>query len=138
MAVWSFRMNKPKASSQGVARRMSLVRTSRTKPEEQIAKELRRRQLQYTRNSASLPGRPDFVLSELGVVVFVHGCFWHGCKRHRSVPKSNERWWIEKLENTKRRDRRNARKLQRLGWRVFQVWEHEDPRLAIEKRLKRL
>jgi len=35
-----------------------------------------------------LPGKPDFVFRAEKVVVFVDGCFWHGCPRHGRMPAS--------------------------------------------------
>jgi DNA mismatch endonuclease (patch repair protein) len=59
------------------------------------------------------------------MVVLVHGCFWH---RHSScrfayTPKSNVAFWTQKFAGNVARDRRTARALQALGWRVVTVWE---------------
>jgi DNA mismatch endonuclease (patch repair protein) len=78
-------------------------------------------------NVVHLPGRPDLVLPRRGVVVFVHGCFWHGCPRHFTEPVHNRLWWREKIAANRRRDRRKEESLRRLGWSVVNVWEHEDP-----------
>jgi G:T-mismatch repair DNA endonuclease (very short patch repair protein) len=72
----------------------------------------------------NLPGRPDIVLLKYGVAVFVHGCFWHGhsCPRGRQ-PTSNRTFWVPKLEANIARDERSRAALQKLGWRVFVIWE---------------
>lgn len=59
------------------------------------------------------------------VVVFVDGCFWHGCPEHATAPKHNATWWREKLAANVERDRRNTTALRELGWTVVRVWEHE-------------
>jgi DNA mismatch endonuclease (patch repair protein) len=59
------------------------------------------------------------------VVVFVDGCFWHGCPLHATSPRNNAEWWREKLDANIKRDRRNDRAFAALGWTVVRVWEHE-------------
>jgi DNA mismatch endonuclease, patch repair protein len=76
------------------------------------------------RRGSKLPGKPDFVFPKLKVAVFVDGCFWHGCPRHATWPK------------TKARDRRVNRELRKRGWRVIRIWEHELRRNG-ENRLRR-
>ena len=46
--------------------------------------------------------RSDIVLTSDRVVVYVDGCFWHGCPEHGTVPKQNRQWWIDKLEANRR------------------------------------
>jgi len=107
---------------------MQSVRRERTAPEENIALLLDKDGFAYRRNVEELPGKPDFVLDGANVVVFVHGCFWHGherCHKGRSRPKSNRRYWQDKLARNRRRDRRVARQLYRLGFSVFVIWECE-------------
>jgi DNA mismatch endonuclease (patch repair protein) len=74
--------------------------------------------------TSGLPGRPDIVLPKHGVVIFVHGCFWHrhGCPL-ASEPRTRRKFWNEKFARNVARDARNARALRRLGWRVLTVWE---------------
>lgn len=67
----------------------------------------------------------DIVFSGQRVAVFVDGCFWHGCPRHATYPKSNKNYWLPKLKENKARDKRQSRRLQRAGWRVIRVWEHD-------------
>lgn len=77
------------------------------------------------RRGSKLPGRPDFVFQWLKVVVFVDGCFWHGCPRHATQPKTNAAFWREKIAANKARDRRINCALNAAGWRVLRIWEHE-------------
>lgn len=37
--------------------------------------------------------RPDFVFRARRLVVFVDGCFWHGCPRHGTQPNGNAAFW---------------------------------------------
>jgi DNA mismatch endonuclease (patch repair protein) len=89
---------------------------------------------------ARLPGRtgrvkPDFVFSAQRLVVFIDGCFWHGCPRHATAPKANAEFWAVKLAGNKARDRYVNRVLRRRGWRVVRIWEHDlkDGRNPIER-----
>ncbi len=68
--------------------------------------------------------RPDFVVRQARLVVFVHGCFWHGCPRHGTTPATRRSYWEPKLATNKARDHRVKRALRKRGWRVMGIWEH--------------
>ena len=67
----------------------------------------------------------DVVFVAARVAVFIDGCFWHGCPRHATFPKSNQSYWLPKLAENKERDQRQTAKLQAAGWRVIRAWEHD-------------
>jgi DNA mismatch endonuclease (patch repair protein) len=67
-------------------------------------------------------GKPDFAWPSRKIAVFVDGCFWHGC-RCKYLPKSNKKFWRDKIETNKRRDRRISQRLRREGWSVVRVRE---------------
>lgn len=55
--------------------------------------------------------------------------FWHqhkdaNCKIPR-IPKSNQEYWLPKLQRNTSRDKENKTKLRKMGWRVFVIWECE-------------
>lgn len=117
---------------------MQSVRRERTHPEEELATLLRMAGVRFRRNVASLPGRPDFVISRARVVVFVHGCFWHGhigCRKGRSLPKTNSQYWTDKVLRNQSRDRCVARRLRADGYSVFTVWACELTSGEIPRRL---
>jgi DNA mismatch endonuclease (patch repair protein) len=118
--------DRPRPSSEVVRKFMSDLRTSNTKPELRLRSVLHARGLRYRLHRKDLPGRPDIVFVGARVVVFVDGCFWHGCPIHRVQPKANAGFWQNKVEENRQRDRRNDRLLQEMGWEVIHVWEHED------------
>jgi len=62
----------------------------------------------------------------LKVAVFVDGCFWHGCPRHGTWPKTNAAWWRAKIAANITRDRNTDAHLQAAGWKVLRFWTHED------------
>jgi DNA mismatch endonuclease (patch repair protein) len=78
-------------------------------------------------NVSNLPGKPDIVLSKYKTVIFLHGCFWHrheGCK-YAYTPKTNTKFWVDKITSNVERDKVNAEKLAALGWNIVTVWECE-------------
>nr|WP_110468703.1 very short patch repair endonuclease [Williamsia limnetica] len=75
--------------------------------------------------------RGDIVWRGLLLVVFVDGCFWHGCPVHATRPKSNADWWAEKLDANVRRDRATDAELRSRGWTVLRFWEHDPPDDAV-------
>lgn len=87
------------------------------------------------RRHVPLPGRPDFAWYRLGVVLFVDGCFWHGCPRHYRAPKNNAAFWRHKIDTNRARDHRVTRQLRRLGWKVIRVWECQIQSQAFKTRL---
>lgn len=78
----------------------------------------------WRRNQAVL-GKPDFIFPKNKVALFVDGCFWHSCPKHSNMPKNNQEFWREKLQKNKDRDKFVTHELQKLGWKVIRVWEHE-------------
>lgn len=77
------------------------------------------------RRHSTIFGRPDFVFPTQRVAIFVDGCFWHGCPKHGQVPATNNRFWQEKLQRNKRRDRLVGKTLRSAGWLVLRIWQHE-------------
>lgn len=76
--------------------------------------------------AAGVRTRPDIVFTRRRVVVFVDGCFWHGCALHGSRPKTNGWYWEPKLARNVARDQQQNNALVSAGWRVLRVWEHEN------------
>ena len=59
------------------------------------------------------------------VAVFIDGCFWHRCPEHATMPTRNRDYWLTKFRRNMDRDVSNNENLNKLGWRVLRVWEHE-------------
>ena len=112
---------------------MKKVRRSGTSAEMDLRRALHARGLRYRVNAPVLPDkrrRVDIAFLSARVAVFVDGCFWHGCPEHATWPVNNPDFWREKIETNRRRDRDTDAQLEKAGWRVVRVWEHEDPGLA--------
>jgi DNA mismatch endonuclease (patch repair protein) len=119
---------------------MRAVRTRHTAPERALAAMLRELGVIFRRHVKDLAGTPDFYFPAIGTAVFVHGCFWHGhraCPKGRHRPKTNRRFWANKLEENRRRDRRIARRLRAAGMSVYTVWECEVEHNRLPTRLRR-
>jgi len=101
------------------------IRTRRTGVELRARRVLRQSGVKFRGNVKSLPGSPDLVIPDLSLAIFVNGCFWHGCPRCFKAPKHNRAWWMKKIANNKRRDRRVARALRNQGYSVMNLWEHD-------------
>ncbi len=102
---------------------MAKIRSKDTKPECIVRRYLYSRGYRYRKNVKKLPGTPDIVLYKYGIVIFIHGCFWHGHEIDGHIPHSNIDFWKKKIERNKQRDEHNKKALIRLGWKVMTVWE---------------
>jgi DNA mismatch endonuclease (patch repair protein) len=128
------------AISQQVGDRFARTGRRDTKPEVDLRRILHSRGLRFRVDRAVLPGvrrRADLSFGPARVVVFVDGCFWHGCPEHATWPKHNAAFWREKIETNRLRDRDTDHRLAQSGWAVARVWEHEDPATAAS-RIERL
>ena len=106
---------------------MRRVRSTGTKPELSVRRELHRRGYRYRLHRSDLPGRPDIAFPSRRKVLFVNGCFWHlhpGCVQVR-MPEANRDYWEAKLTRNRQRDVENINALRNLGWEAMTVWECE-------------
>ncbi|OAV67429.1 Very short patch repair protein [Bacteroidales bacterium Barb6XT] len=106
---------------------MSKIRSRDTKPEMTLRKALFAKGFRYRVNDKKLPGKPDIVFPKYKTVIFLHGCFWHhheGCK-YACTPKTNTKFWVDKITSNAERDKINSQKLTALGWKVLIIWECE-------------
>ena len=74
-------------------------------------------------HSKEFLGTPDFVFPAARVVIFMDGCFWHGCPACGHIPKTNMEYWAAKIGRNKKRDRRYSRELRKQGFKVIRIWE---------------
>jgi DNA mismatch endonuclease (patch repair protein) len=106
---------------------MSKIKGVNTAPEIIIAKLLKDLHIPFIAHTKLLPGKPDFFIPSLGIVIEVYGCFWHAHKdcRFFQLPSTNKVFWSEKISSNKVRDKKNAKSLRSLGLQVLIVWECE-------------
>lgn len=112
-------------------------RRTDTKPERRIRSALHARGLRFRKDfllrCEAVKVRPDIVFTRARVVVFVDGCFWHGCPEHQQVPKRNRDYWVPKFRKNAERDRRVDAALTSEGWHVIRTWEHEAAQEAADR-----
>lgn len=108
------------------SRLMSAVKSSGNRTTERALRMalVRARVSGWRLNDRSLPGIPDFFFPAARLAVFVDGCFWHGCARCRSIPRTRKAFWLEKIEKNRWRHRRVALRLKKSGVRTLRFWEH--------------
>ena len=102
---------------------MARIKGKDTKPEWIVRRYLYSRGYRYRKNVKGLPGTPDIVLRKYGVVIFLHGCFWHGHEVDGHIPHSNSSYWRKKIERNRQRDEQEKEELKRQGWKVITIWE---------------
>ena len=104
----------------------------RTRPERALASGLWRRGLRYLTHDGyrsvsgeKLIGKPDLVFPRKRVVIFVDGCFWHGCPSCGKAPEQSGEFWAEKIATNRRRDERVTATLENEDWTVLRIPEHD-------------
>ncbi len=105
---------------------MSLIRSRGNKATElRLIEIFREFGITGWRRNQPLLGKPDFTFRRERVVVFVDGCFWHGCPKCYKRPSSNQKFWDTKIAANRKRDRFVTRELRKLGWQVVRIWQHQ-------------
>lgn len=105
---------------------MSLIRSRGNKATElRLIEIFREFHITGWRRNQALLGKPDFTFRRERVVVFVDGCFWHGCPKCYKRPGSNQEFWDAKVAANRKRDRYVSRELRGLGWQVVRIWQHQ-------------
>lgn len=115
-------------STQERSARMRLVRSKDTRPELAVRSLCRKLGHKgYRLHRKDLAGKPDVAFIGRKVAIFVHGCFWHGHACHGRVrqPKSNQDYWLSKINRNRVRDAKSIAELKALSWRVLVIWECE-------------
>ncbi len=100
---------------------MSKIRSKNTGPELKLRKILQGFHFGY--QPKGIPGNPDFASRKNRTAIFLDGCFWHGYSIHYRPPKSNGKFWQNKIRANMARDRRNTILLESSGWDVIRLWE---------------
>ncbi len=104
---------------------MSHVKSKGSKIETLFRKELWKQGFRYRKNSGKYFGKPDIVLPKHQTVIFIDSCFWHGCKKHCRLPAIRRKFWTEKINGNKRRDKAVSRYYKKTKWQIIRIWEHD-------------
>jgi len=110
---------------------MSKIRGKNSIPELLLRRALWAKNIRFRIHRKDLPGKPDITIKKYRLAIFVDGDFWHGFEWEKRKPKTNEGFWIPKIERNMQRDRFVNATLNEMGYTVMRFWEHE-----INKNLK--
>lgn len=123
--------------SPGTRRSMRSNRRTDTQPEIRLRSALHRSGRRFRKDvpvrADGRRVRVDIAFPRQRVAVFVDGCFWHCCPEHGSRPRTNEEFWRAKLDGNVHRDEVVNAELQRAGWHVLRIWEHESVEDAVSR-----
>ena len=110
-----------KATRSGI---MSKIRSKDTGPEIIVRKHLHSLGYRFRLHDKNLPGKPDIVLKRKKIAIQVRGCFWHGhsCKL-ANYPKTNRKYWKNKIDNNRKRDRKNDKLIKKMGYKLIVINE---------------
>lgn len=117
----------PVPKSEAVSRTMSQIKGKNTNLEVKFRKALFEKGVRgYRVNYSKIPGKPDVAFIGKKILVFVHGCFWHGCAVCGGrIPKHNSVYWAAKINKNIQRDQNRRKELESKGYFVIEIWEHE-------------
>lgn len=119
---------------------MRQIRGSRNKSTElKFIQVLKANKITGWRRNYKLIGKPDFTFTNLKVVVFVDGCFWHGHDCRNTKPRANAKYWKVKIHRNRKRDAVVTKILKQKEWTVLRIWECELKNLnLLRKKIKKL
>ncbi len=71
------------------------------------------------------PYMPDYYEPNTKTIIFINGCFWHGCDLHYKPPETRKEYWERKVAANRRRDAVAWLAALYRGYRLHVAWEHE-------------
>lgn len=104
---------------------MQAIKSRDTTIEIMLRKALWHRGVRYRKNYKRLPGKPDIVITKHKIAIFCDSDYWHGYdweNRNQRI-KSNQEYWIPKIERNMARDKQVNEILATQGWKVLRFWE---------------
>ena len=110
-----------------ISKNMKAVKNKDSEIERILRKELWSRGLRYRKNVKSIYGKPDIAFIGKKVAVFCDSEFWHGYawEIHQEDFRSNQDFWVSKIERNMQRDIEVNNKLRSEGWIVLRFWGRE-------------
>ena len=113
-----------KKTKEQVSSNMRQVKNKDSNIEVILRKELWSRGLTYRKNVTGIIGNPDIVFKSKKVAVFCDSEFWHGYdwENKKRDFKSNQDFWIPKIEKNIERDKEVNKALENEGWKVLRFW----------------
>lgn len=106
---------------------MSKVKSKNTNIEILLRQALWKKGFRYRKNYNKLMGTPDIVFLKAKLAIFCDSEFWHGkyFLEGKSIPKTNTKFWVEKIERNIVRDKDIDIQLYNMGWKVLHFWGND-------------
>ncbi len=82
----------------------------------------KQKNIKFKRNDRSLPGTPDFSFQNGAIVLFLHGCFWHG---HNCQEWKLDNIWKSRISVTISKDIEIREQYLEKGIKYIRCWECE-------------
>ncbi|OJV24276.1 MAG: very short patch repair endonuclease [Bacteroidetes bacterium 37-13] len=103
---------------------MQAVKATGSKIEIALAKELWALGHRYRKNDKSVFGKPDLTMKRYKLAIFVDSEFWHGkdWNTRKHDHKSNQDFWLKKIQRNIERDKEVNEQLLKDGWKVLRFW----------------
>ena len=113
-----------KKTPEQITKNMKAVKSKGSDIEIMLMKELWSRGLRYRKNVKTIYGKPDIAFIGKKVAVFCDSEFWHGYnwEERKHDFKSNQEFWIPKIERNIERDKEVTAALEADGWTVLRFW----------------
>lgn len=106
---------------------MKAVKSKGTSIEVKLGKALWAQGVRYRKNDKTVFGKPDFTIKKYKIAIFCDSEFWHGkdWEIRKNDIKSNQDFWIKKIERNIARDIEVTTKLQEQGWIILRFWGND-------------
>lgn len=106
---------------------MRAIKSKGSKIEIALQKELWSRGIHYRKNDKTIFGHPDLSFKGKKIAVFVDSEFFHGYNWNirKNDFKSNQEFWISKIERNIQRDKEVNEHLKSEGWTVIRFWGND-------------
>lgn len=120
-------MERKRKTAEQISYNMRRVKNKDSDIELILRKTLRERGIYYRKNVRKIYGNPDIAFIGLKVAVFCDSEFWHGYdwENRKKDFKTNQMFWIPKIERNIQRDLEVNEYLEKDGWVVLRFWGKE-------------
>ncbi len=105
-------------------RNMQAVKSKNSQLEISLGKALWAKGYRYRKNDKTIFGKPDFTFKKYKIAIFCDSEFWHGkdWEIRKSDHKTNQDFWLPKIERNIERDKEVNAELTRTGWIILRFW----------------
>ena len=116
-----------KISTEQRKRNMQAIKSSGSKIERILAKNLWHKGHRYRKNDKTVFGKPDLTFKKKKIAIFVDSEFWHGknWEHNKGEIKTNQEFWYTKIERNIERDKEVTEFLTKSGWIVLRFWGND-------------